>query len=218
MRVGFQVTYNGRPVAGARIVPRLPLTTGFPLLPTVPATDAQGEWFGVAPLALAPALYLLDVTVQGLGHQVRISGPFEEIENRFLVDLSRGTFSVERLGERIPGDGYFQVGRALLREEELIDVTSDPVRFISNCATCQYYFPPGFSAGFCVVNGLKTPAIPIKSALNITCEFYYPAFLQPNSPLRLQRDLARRVPVPSEDLREVRITPAVNLALPGRGA
>ena len=218
MRVGFKVTYNGRSVAGARIVPLLPLTTGFPLFPASPVTDQNGEWFGIAPLALAPALYLLDVSVQAMGHEVRISGPFEEIENRFLVDLSRGTFSVERLGKRIPGDGYFEVGQALLREEELIDVTSDPVRFISSCATCQYYFPPSFGTGFCVVNGLKTPAIPIESALNLTCEFYYPFFLQPNSPQRLQRDLARRVPVPSEDLREIRLTPALTLALPGRGA
>ena len=218
MRVGFKVTYNGRPLAGAKIVPLLPLTTGFPFFPAEPSSDSNGEWFGVAPLAIAPAVYLLDVTVQGMGREVRIRGTFEEIENRFLVDLSRGTFSVEKLGDRIPGDGYFEVGQALLREDELIDVTDDPVKFISSCATCQYFFPPSFGTGFCVVNGLKTPAIPIESALNITCEFYYPFFLQPLSPQRLQRDLLRRVPVPLEDLREIRITPALTLALPGPGA
>lgn len=215
MRVGFLVTYNGRPVRGASIVPLLPLTTGFPFLPVAPVTDQNGEWFGVAPLAVSPANYLMDVTVRGMGHEVRINGTFDEIENRFLVDLARGTFRRERLGQRIPGDGYFELDQRLLREEELIDVEADPVKFISACATCQYFFPPGFGRGFCVVNGLRTPAIPIESALNITCRLFYPFFLQPNSPQRLQRDLARRVPVPTADLRELRLTPALSLNLPG---
>lgn len=215
MRIGFKVTWRGQPVEGAAIIPSLPLTTGFPFFPAAPVTDAQGEWFGVAPLAIAPAAYLLDVTVQGRGQGVRINGTFEEIENRFLVDLSEGTFRVEQLGTRIPGDGYFQVGQNLLKEEELIDVSRDPVKFISSCATCQYFFPPSFGTGFCVVNGLKTPAIPIKSAVDITCRFFYPFYLQPLSPQRIQRDLSRRVPVPSEDLTEIRITPALTLGLPG---
>ncbi len=218
MRVGFKVTYNGCPLEGASVVPSLPLTTGFPFLPVQPATDRNGEWFGVAPLAVSPALYLLDVTVQGRGHQVRINGTFDEIENRFLVDLSRGTFTRERLGRRIPGDGYWELDQRLLRQEELIDVADDQVKFISSCATCQYFFPPSFGTGFCVVNGLRTPAIPIESARDITCRLYYPFFLQPNSPQRLQRDLGRRIPTPSEDLRELRLTPALTLDLPGRGA
>ena len=218
MRVGFKVTYDGRPVEGASIVPLLPLTSGFPFFPAQPVTDRQGEWFGISPLAISPARYLLDVTVHGMGHQVRINGPFEEIENRFLVDLSRGTFTTEQLGSRIPGDGYFALDQELLREEELIDVSDDPVKFISSCATCQYFFPPGFGRAFCVVNGLRTAAIPIPSALNITCRLYYPFFLQPNSPQRLQRDISRRIPLPSEDLRELRITPALAVNLPGRGA
>ena len=217
MRVGFKVTYGGRPVPGARIAPALPLTTGFPFLPAQPETDANGEWFGVAPMAISPANYLLDVSVKGRGRRVRISGTFDEIESYFLVNLSEGTFSRQSLGKRIPGDGYFAVDQQLLDTRELIEVTNDPVRFISACATCQYFFPPAFGAGFCVVNGLRTPAIPIKSALNTTCRLYYPFFLQPNSPLRLRRDLSRRVPVPSEDLRELRLTPALTLDLPGRG-
>lgn len=218
MRVGFRVTYQGQPVKGATIVPLLPMTTGFPFFPAQPETDAKGEWFGVIPLTVSPANYLMDVSIRGMGHEVRISGAFDEIESYFLVNLSAGTFTRQRLGERIPGDGYFEVDQKLLRQEELIDVTADPVRFISACATCQYFFPPGFGTGFCVVNGLRTPAIPIKSALNITCRLYYPGFLQPNSPPRLQRDLARRIPFPSEDLGELRLTPALTLGLPGIGA
>ncbi len=218
MRVGFKVSYGGRPVKGASIVPLLPLTTGFPFLPAQPETDSEGEWFGVVPLAVSPANYLMDVSVRGMGHEVRINGAFDEIESHFLVNLSEGTFTRQRLGARIPGDGYFEVDQKLLEERELIDVTNDRVKFISACATCQYYFPPGLGTGFCVVNGLRTPGIPIGSALNVTCRLYYPFFLQPNSPTRLQRDLARRIPVPSEDLRELRLTPALTLDLPGRGA
>lgn len=218
MRVGFKVTYGGRPLKGASIVPLLPLTTGFPFLPAQPETDSNGEWFGVVPLAVSPATYLMDVSVRGRGHEVRINGTFDEIESFFEVNLSDETFVRRRLGARIPGDGYFAVDEELLKPEELIDVTNDPVRFISACATCQYYFPPGFGIGFCVVNGLRTPAIPIKSAVNITCRLYYPTFLQPNSLPRLQRDISRRIPLPSQDLREIRITPALTLDLPGRGA
>ena len=49
--------------------------------------------------------------------------------------------------------------------------------------------PPGLGIGFCAVNGLRTPAIPIPDARNNFCRLYYPFFLQPNSPQRLARDL-----------------------------
>ena len=98
MRVGFKATYGGRPVKGASIVPLLPLTTGFPFFPAQPETDSNGEWFGVVPLAVSPATYLMDVTVRGMGHEVRINGTFDEIESYFLVNLSEGTFTHQRLG------------------------------------------------------------------------------------------------------------------------
>ena len=96
MRVGIKVLRNGQPAAGVSLVPNLPLTTGFPLIPAFPRTDANGEWFGVAPLAISPAVYLMDVVVDPEGSSIRISGGFDEIENQFFVDLNRLT--VERQG------------------------------------------------------------------------------------------------------------------------
>ena len=194
MRVGFQVTSNGRPVEGARIVPWLPLTSGFPFFPALPVTDRKGEWFGVAPLAISPALYLMDVSVQGRGRQVRISGAFDEIENRFLVDLAAGTWRRERLGARIPGDGYWEPDPRLLREAELIDVSGDPVRAVSNCSTCVYLFPPGAPRGQCLVNGIQTDPIPIEDAPNTSSRKYYPFFLHPVSLGRLALDARRLWP------------------------
>jgi hypothetical protein len=194
MRVGFLVSYNGRPVRGASIVARLPLTTGFPFVPVAPATDANGEWFGVAPLAISPALYLMDVTVQGMGRQVTISGAFDEIENRFLVDLATGAVARERLGDRIPGDGYWQPDPQLLRPGELVNVSRDPVRSISNCSTCVYLFPPGARRGQCLVNGVQTDPIPIDDAPNTSSRKFYPFFLHPVSPGRLALDARRLWP------------------------
>ncbi len=79
MRVGIKVVRNGQPTAGVALVPNPPLTTGFPLIPAFPPTEANGEEFGVAPLAISPAVYLIDVVVDPEGVSIRISGSFDEI-------------------------------------------------------------------------------------------------------------------------------------------
>ena len=212
MRVGFLVLLSREPVAGARIRGIAPLTTGFPFVPTEGVTDARGEWFGIAPLAIGPANYVMDAVVEYEDHSVRIRGTFDEVENLFVVNLAASEWERQRLPERIPGDGYFEVDPALLRPEEVLDVTEDPVRAISNCVTCQYLFPPGPLPSFCVVNGVETEAIPIPDPRNRTCKFYYPFFLFPNSPQRLLRDIGRRMPTPKNGA--IQITPALRLALP----
>ena len=98
MRVGIKVLRNGQPTEGVALVPNPPLTTGFPLLPEYPQTDVNGEWLGVVPLAISPAIYLMDVVVDPEGSSIRISGSFDEIENQFFVDLNRGTVERVRLG------------------------------------------------------------------------------------------------------------------------
>ena len=212
MRVGFMVLHFRRPVAGARIRGITPLIAGVPPVLTEGKTDAKGEWFGIAPIAISLASYFMDVVVEFESSSVRVNGVFNEIENMFTVDMNALSWKVEQLPERIPGDGYFDVDPALLRPDEVLDVTTDAVRTISNCATCQYLFPPGVLPSFCVVNGLETEAIPIPDPRNRTCRFYYPFFLQPNSPQRLSRDLARRVPSPKGA--SIQLTPALRLALP----
>ncbi len=67
MRVGIKVVRNGQPTAGVALVPNLPLTTVFPLIPAFPRTDVNGEWFGVVPLAISPAVFLMDVVVDPEG-------------------------------------------------------------------------------------------------------------------------------------------------------
>ena len=141
MRVSFSVWHFRRPVAGARIRGILPLTTGIPFVLTEGITDEKGEWFGVVPVAIGPAYYAMDVVVEYESRSVRISGLFDEIENLFIVDMNALSWERERLPERIPGDGYFEVDLDLLRPDEVLDVTDDAVRTISNCAICQYLFP-----------------------------------------------------------------------------
>ncbi len=96
MRGGIKVLRNGQSAAGVALVPNLPLTTGFPLIPASPRTDVNGEWFGVAPLAILTAVYLMDVVVDPEGVAIRINGGFDGICNQFFVDLNRLT--VERQG------------------------------------------------------------------------------------------------------------------------
>ncbi len=98
MRVGIKVLRNGQPAMGVTLVPTLPLTTGFPLIPAFPRTDVNGEWFGVVPLAILAAIYLMDVVVNPEGVAIRISGSFDEIENQFVVDFNRRKVERVRLG------------------------------------------------------------------------------------------------------------------------
>lgn len=212
MRVGFLVLHYRRPVLGAKITGIIPLSAGPPFLPTEGLTDRNGEWFGIAPSPIGPANYLMDAVVEFEDRAVRIAGVFDEIESVFTVDLTALSWKRERLTERIPGDGYFEVGQDLLQPSQVLDVTDDAVRPISNCAICQYLFPPGPFPAFCVVNGTETEGIPIPDPRNRTCRFFYPIYLQPNSPQRLARDLKRRVPEVKDGA--VQITPALRFALP----
>ncbi len=120
MRVGIKVLRNGQPAVGVALVPNLPLTTGFPLIPAFPRTDVNGEWFGVVPLAISPAVYLMDVVVDPEGSSIRINGSFDEIETQLFVDLSRPTGERQRLGARIPRAGYFEVDHRLLQSKEIV--------------------------------------------------------------------------------------------------
>ncbi len=67
MRVGIKVLRNGQPAAGVTLVANPPLTSEFPLIPAYPRTDVNGEWFGVVPLAISPAVYLMDDVVDPEG-------------------------------------------------------------------------------------------------------------------------------------------------------
>ena len=200
MRVGFRVTRGGSPVGGARIRCRVPAClidisvdiAGIPV-PTIvreAVTDENGEWFGVAPIAVAPALYYLDVDVTDGESTVRVRGLFREISNMIYVDLESGSFEARPLDQRIPGDGYNIVFDMLITEEDLIDVSGDPVRAVSRCSICLYYER---LTSTCVVNGPRM-LIPIADPENTTCPLYYPFFLPP-SPVRLSRDLPRGVPL-----------------------
>ena len=156
MRGGIKVLRNGQPAAGVALVPNLPLATRSLLIPAYPRTDTNGEWFGVAPLAILSTAYLMDVVVDPEGVAIRINGGVDGICNQFFVDLNRRTVDRLRLGDRISGGGYFEVDNQLLLPKEVINVSRDQVRFISNCATCQCFVPPGLGTGFCAVNGLRT--------------------------------------------------------------
>ncbi len=80
MRVGIKVVRNGQPAAVDTLVANPPLTTGFPLIPAFPRTDVNGEWFGVATLAILLAIYVIDIVVDPEGVAIRINGSFDEIE------------------------------------------------------------------------------------------------------------------------------------------
>ena len=74
MRVGIKVLRNGQPAEGITLAPNLPLTTGFPLIPAFPRTNANGEWFGIVPVAISPAVYLMDVVVDPGESQFGLAG------------------------------------------------------------------------------------------------------------------------------------------------
>ena len=196
MRVGFKALWHGKPTrAKIRPVAPLAIVEGPRKLfkPLQKATtDDNGEWFGVAPLAVAPAKYAMDVIVQAKRNRVRISGIFDEISNYFIVDLSSRRYKRIKLPDRIPGDGYFTVRQEILTPQDLIDVSKDQVRNVSYCGACLYYLPFG-PKGMCVVNGAVTKPLEIKDPANTTSQFYYPVFLHPVSPQRLARDTRRRL-------------------------
>ena len=195
--MGFKVVRWGEPVKGAEIISNVPLglidISSMTRIRVVrrAVTDENGEWFGVAPLALAPALYYMDVTVREGGDSVRISGVFSEISNMVIVDLAKKEYTVEALSGRIPGDGYFRVDDTIITESDLIDVSDDPVKAVSRCSICLYF---NRVSRTCVVNGRKGPKIRIEDPGNTTCQLYYPFFLPP-SMQRLARDLQRGTPL-----------------------
>ena len=58
----------------------------------------NSEWFGVATLAILPAVYVIDVVADPEGVAIRISGGFDEIETQLFLDLNRRTVKWQRLG------------------------------------------------------------------------------------------------------------------------
>lgn len=161
---------------------------------------------------------MIDVVVNPEGGAIRINGAFNEIETKCSVDLNRRTVQRQRLGDRIPGDECLEVVNRLLQPKRLVNVARDPVRFGSNCPSCQYFVFPGLATGFCAVNGLRGPAIPIPDARSNSCRFYYLFLWQLNSPQRLARDICRRIPIPEPEQRSFRLTPVPTLSLPGKVA
>lgn len=178
MRVGFKILNGSIPVNAT--------ITGN-ILPVSISTDSNGEAFAIAPVALSPARYLLDVIVSCPKTSVHITDIADEIENYYTIDMSTKTWSKETLSGKIGGDGYYQIDNELLKPEELIISNNNPMLRISNCALCLYF---NRLKSICIVNGNLTPPIKIKDSIHTTSRLYYPIFLPP-SYTRMQRDLKR---------------------------
>lgn len=178
MRVGFKIL-NG-------IVPVQATITGN-IIPVSIRTDSNGEAFAIAPVALSPAKYIVDIICSCKKTTLHISDIADEIENYYTVDLKTKTWNKETLSGKIGGDGYYQIDNELLKPEELILSDSNPMLKISNCALCLYF---NRLKGICFVNGNLTSPIPIKDSTHTTSRLFYPVFLPP-SYQRLQRDLKR---------------------------
>lgn len=178
MRVGFKITGNGEPISSALIAGTL--------LPPVLFTDKNGEAFAIAPVALAPATYLLNAVIIKRDQSLPIQDIAEEIENYYTIDITKKTVNRITLGTRIAGDGFYKIDMQPLRPEELIISEDDPMLMISNCLLCIYY---DRIRSQCLVNGPLNP-IPIKDPTTTTSRLYYPFFLPPSLD-RLKRDLPR---------------------------
>lgn len=179
MRVGFKVLNGTIPVIKATI-------TGN-IIPVQINTDQNGEAFAIAPVALSPAKYLLDVVCTCPRTSVRITDIADEIENYYTIDQSKKTWIKETLSKRIGGDGFYKIDNEILKPEELIISNSDPMLKVSNCALCLYI---NRLKSLCIVNGNITPPIKIDDSIHTTCRLYYPVFLPP-SYIRMQRDIQR---------------------------
>ena len=111
MRIGFKVLNGNRPVNAT--------ITGN-IIPVSISTDSNGEAFAIAPVALSPAKYFIDIVCTCKKIILHISDIADEIENYYTIDLKAKTWSKETLSGRIAGDGYYQVDNELLGQEELI--------------------------------------------------------------------------------------------------
>lgn len=178
MRIGFKVL-NGN-------IPVIATLTGN-IIPVSITTDNNGEAFAIAPVALSPARYLLDIICACKKTSIHITDISDEIENYYTIDLSTKTWSKETLSGRIGGDGFYKIDNQLLKPNELIISNTDPMLKVSNCALCLYF---NRLKNICIVNGNLTAPIPIKDSIYTTSRLYYPIFLPP-SYIRLQRDLKR---------------------------
>ena len=178
MRVGFKVL-NGNVPVNATI-------TGN-IIPVSIKTDQNGEAFAIAPVALSPAKYFIDIVCTCKKTSLHISDIADEIENYYTIDLKTKTWNKETLSGRIAGDGYYRIDNELLKPEELIISKSDPMLKVSNCALCLYF---NRLKSICFVNGNLTPPILIKDSIHTTSRLYFPVFLPP-SYNRISRDLKR---------------------------
>lgn len=178
MRIGFKILNKNKPVNAT--------ITGN-IIPVSISTDSNGEAFAIAPVALSPARYFLDIIVTCQKKSLHITDIADEIENYYTIDLSTKTWNRETLSGRIGGDGFYKIDDELLKPEELIVSNNDPMLKISNCALCLYF---NRLKGICIVNGNLTPPIQIKDSIHTTSRLFYPVFLPP-SYNRISRDLKR---------------------------
>lgn len=178
MRIGFKVLNGSTPVSAT--------ITGN-IIPVSIATDINGEAFAIAPVALSPARYLLDVICTCPRTSLHITDIADEIENYYTIDLRTKTWKRETLSGRISGDGFYKIDNELLKPDELIISNTDPMLKVSNCALCLYF---NRLKSMCMVNGNLTQPIQISDPIHTTSRLYYPVFLPP-SYQRIQRDLKR---------------------------
>ena len=178
MRVGFKVLNRNRPVNAT--------ITGN-IIPVSINTDSNGEAFAIAPVALSPAKYFIDIVCTCKKIILHISDIADEIENYYTIDLKAKTWSKETLSGRIGGDGYYRIDERPLQPYELIISNNDPMLRVSNCALCLYF---NRLKSICMVNGNLTPPILIKDPIHTTSRLYFPVFLPP-SYNRISRDLKR---------------------------
>ena len=178
MRVCFKVLNRSIPVNAT--------ITGN-IIPVSISTDSNGEAFAIAPVAISPAKYILDIVCTCKKTSLHISDIADEIENCYTIDLRTKTWSKETLSGRIGGDGYFKIDERLLQPNELIVSNTDPMLRVSNCALCLYF---NRLKSICFVNGNLTPPILIKDSIHTTSRLYFPVFLPP-SYNRISRDFKR---------------------------
>ncbi len=181
MRVGFKILNRIKPVNAT--------ITGN-IIPVSISTDVNGEAFAIAPVALSPAKYLVDVIIVCSKTTLKINDIADEIENYYTIDMKTKTWHKETLSGRIAGDGYYKIDEQLLQLNELIVSNTDPMLRVSNCALCLYF---NRLKNMCVVNGNLALPITIRDSIHTTCRLYFPVFLPP-SYNRISRDIKRLTP------------------------
>ena len=94
-------------------------TTRCPPIPVKLQTNGNRSWSRVVPLAISPAVYLMDVVVGPEGSSIRRNGGFELIEPRCLIVLNRPLSRGCRLKFR-QGASLGPLAAVLLRSHPLL--------------------------------------------------------------------------------------------------